>query len=80
MLADDNGEVPQNSLKRVTFQLGDVSVTSPSVTYNYDDVLFARFHTKEDGIIGVDVIKQCDFVWLTEGVILMPSESEKKVY
>jgi len=83
LLGREIHEVSQKSLNRVTFHLGDVNVTSPTVTFNFHDQALERFQTKEAGcigILGLDVIKQCDFVWLSEGLILMPSQSEKKVY
>jgi hypothetical protein len=83
LLGADAVNIPVKGLNYVQFELGDLKVGSPTVTFTFHTELLQRFRKKEGGcigILGLDIIKQCDFVWLSAGVILMPSQAAKKVW
>jgi hypothetical protein len=57
LLGSEIQEVPQKTLNRVTFHLGDLSVTSISVTFNFHNQALERFQAKEAGCIAVPIDK-----------------------
>lgn len=60
----------------------NVTTTFANIFYVRPEQL-AAIQAKEGenvvGIIGLDILKQCDFLWVSKGVLLVPSPNEKMV-
>ena len=74
-----------NMTLSMTLCIGLPPIRITSASFNFmDQVALEKLKTNllagADGILGMDVLKQCDFFWSTQGVVLLPCPHAKRFY